>query len=604
MSPRRLPSAAPSDCERFAEAAMLRVDRELGPAESAALDAHLAVCAACRAKALQAEALSAVLKRWDNVVAARVDAPARLRQSLRAVAAEEGRWRRVEARRVRRLRLAVAASVLLALAAGLAAGLASVSGATYVTPVAVAPTPPRPVEPPAPAFVAHVTPPTVELGTVPPGPSRLRDVVVDLDPPAGWLSADEKVEAARVLARCETRRLLREAFERDYGEDAYWYTDQQSGEDRLITGSALAQLRAGGVGRLAALLPGVVDEARTVADPVRLVDTGRRFSDFLRLPTRRDEIEALVQRGIPIRAGKADAPPIGWVSLLPGDQAQEAKHALPQTVDLSYAVQKGYLELREAGNDDLVAVVHRASRPVFIPAGELISGGQVDRVVLEGILIPATTTARPIISIPCAAASSPGGSHGEQPTPTGMVAGPALRGVLARHPGAEKVRAWIASQVPILDKWGRDYSLLDHYDSTVQGANLTMLTSLFLSSGSRGFALTGARGEFVGVEVSDLPRESAAALLARLLWGYTAEADMKARRAQLHGDTPVERLAARPSVVALLDLIGSTASFRTRASHARGARVLRMIEPHTNAGLEVVESKPDDGAVLASALAP
>lgn len=601
MTRRAVPPAIPSGgpgagCEGFAQAAMLRVDRELGPAESAALDAHLAVCPACRRRAAQSEALSAVLKRWDNAQVRDIEVPARLRMALRTAVADEGRWRRVETRGVRRLHLATAASVVLALGAGLLAGLGFTADAPAVGPTFTTARAPSPA--PAPLADLPALPrASVELTASRPGPSRLHDLRIDGSRPAGWLSAEERDEARRVLARCETRRLVREAFERDYGEDAYWLVDAHGGEERLITESAWLHLQSSpALHVLAARRP---EELRTVADPVRVLDTGRRVADFLRLPGGRDDLEkTLAERRHPIQT-EGGSPAFVHVSLLLPEKGRSSRTALERMVGLSYAVEKGQVILREGADDDLVAVVHGTRYPVFIPAGELIGGGRVDRVVLKGIVLPVTASARPVL-IPCVAASTPGASHGDHPTPTGMVGGPSLRSLLARRARAHEVRAWIAAHVPILDRWGRDYSLLAFYDSTAQTTNLKTLTGLFVTYGARGFAMTDPEGGLVSVEVSDLPPESAAPLLARLLVGYAAEVHMADERARIHGAEPAVRDEPRPSVTTLIDLVGSEASFRAPDTHSSGARVLRMIEPRTDVGVEVVEDEPGGGAVLAS----
>ena len=595
---RRAPT--PAACEGFSQSAMLRVDRELGPAESAALDAHLAVCPACRLKAAQAEALSSVLKRWDHAQAGSLEAPARLRMALRAAVADEGRWRRVEARRVRRIHLATAASVVLALGAGLLAGLWFTSDVPAVEPAfTTAWVPGR--APPALAGLPALPRTSIQLAAYVSGPSRLRDLRIDGGRPSGWLSAEERDRAREVLACCETQRLRREAFERDYGEDAFWLVDAHGGEERLITQSAWRHLQSSPA--LRAITARLPEEARTVADPVRVADTGRTVAEFLGLPGRRDALErALLEERRPIKQG-ADVPAFGNVSLLLPEQGRAADTGLQRTVDLAYAVAKGQVTLREGAGDDLVAVVHGTRLPVFVPAGELIGGGRVDRVVLEGTVLPVTSSARPVL-IPCVAASTPGGSHGEHPAPTGMVAGPGLRSLLARRTSAHEVRAWIAAHVPILDKWGRDYSLLAFYDSTAQTANLKVLTSLFLGFGARGFALTDPEDGLVGVEVSDLPLESAAPLLARLLVGYAAEDHMAAERTRIHGvEQPAARGEPRPSVMTLLDLLGSTDSFRAPETRSTDARILRMVESRTGVGVEVVEETPGGGAVLVSGFA-
>ena len=48
-----IPPSIPGACDGYAQAAALRVDRELGRAEEAALESHLETCAACRARARQ-----------------------------------------------------------------------------------------------------------------------------------------------------------------------------------------------------------------------------------------------------------------------------------------------------------------------------------------------------------------------------------------------------------------------------------------------------------------------------------------------------------------------------------------------------------------------
>ena len=189
------------------------------------------------------------------------------------------------------------------------------------------------------------------------------------------------------------------------------------------------------------------------------------------------------------------------------------------------------------------------------------------------------------------------------PTPTGMIAGPGVRSLLGGGASAEDVQTAIVKRVPILDTWGGEYSLLGFYDRAAQRENLRILTRIFLSrnargEAARGYVMTDPNGDFVDAEICDLPAESAAPLLARLLVGHASEVRMN----RLRGAAAVEHKRSRPPEVLLLDLIGSGATFLT-AGGGEDVRVLRMIEPLTGAVLDVVEHREGERAILASAVA-
>lgn len=603
---RQPPTPAGSDtgCEAFARAVALKVDRELGPAETAALEAHLATCPACRARAREARALSAILKRWDAETAGRVQTPARVRPALRITVDDEGRWRRAEVRGVRRVRLATVASILLVLAIGLVLGLGAAGSGDVVRGATLPAVEVARVEA-GPVISGRLPGARARLDVTLPGASHLSDFSVVRTDPLRWLSEEEKAAFGGVLAFAETRRLQREAFEGVVGKPAVWWTDPVKGKDRLVTVSALAHLRKVYRGAVFAMAP--PEEGRTIVDHTPIVDTGRRIVDFLDLPGSRPLLEKVLAHTpilleVPRESGPNDV--MGRMFLLEGSRDLDASRAVAVRVsDLLRAVRDGFVTLREGPGEDLVAIVQGGHRPVFVPAGELIAGGRVDRVVMQGIWIPAVSTEQPI-QIPCAAASTPGASHGEKPEPTGMVAGPGLRGLLARRADAQEVRGWIGRHVPILDRWGRDYSLLAFYDPAAQSRTLGVFTRYFLQQKTRGFVVTDVDGNLLGVETTDLPTTGAASLLARLFVGYVAENGMNVLRARLHGEAAEVRPDACSAVVALLDILGSEATFRARPRNGRTPRVLRMVDPRTRAAFEVVEQTSGSGAVLASGFAP
>ncbi|MHC5011461.1 MAG: anti-sigma factor family protein [Planctomycetota bacterium] len=591
MSPRRGP------CDGFAQAAALRVDRELGRAEAEKLEAHLEICAPCRVRAHQSEVLSAVLKRWDAEQNDGIRAPARLAMSVRTALQEEGQWRRREARLAYGIRLAAAASVLLVFGAAIVLGLSGVKRYGDEPPVAAA-------QPPAAPALR-----TVSLASLPAPASALRHAddpapldAFDLEPAVNFRRFDDREAFVEVFADLRARRLHEEVFLASSGETGEWL-DLYGNEARLLSMGARAYLEAKrvqlgtslfdhlarslGGARAVAVAPG--DRPRYGNLPVS-VDTGLLVRDFVRLPRDQMRLDAWL--------GEEQIPPLsGGVHvrvLTDGGIASTGFDGAAQVWDLKLSVTASVTTLREGVGDHLVAVVRDAWRPVFIPAGELIAGGRADRVVTRAVWIPAGRGEERYYDIPCVAVGTPGKSHGETPLPTGKIAGPDLRVLLASGADAAAVRALVDRQVRSMGYTGRDYSLLDAYGASRYGRDgfdlmVNQRARILRFVQARGLVLSDEHGAFDGIELSDLPRAAASRLLARILLGYEVEAMIgRGIEEPATASQPADE-EVTPLRVTLLELLGREDTFRTVEAPGTEVRVSRLLPRDSDVAFEAVE---------------
>ncbi len=647
------PGASP--CERFEEAALLRVDRELPAAEIDALERHLDLCPSCRRLAREAEGVSRVLKRWDAERVSNVRAPHRLRVEIRSAVLEAARLRRAEVRRVRYGTLAMAASVLVVL--GLASLLATPgagsavagpdagtiaragppsSGSTRGSTVPQAP-PPAPLAaaslPPAPYPAASLPPAPYPAASLPPAPYPAAPYPTAPYPtaplPPSALAALGPVEAGALLPLGDDQReAMREplvrlaladrverAFERGVGEPGVPWIDPRTGDARRISLGALACLQAHGAGgvegylhwlgdRFGATTGRALADAHHYAEPRTWVDTGRHVPDLVGLPRGREAVDRLLSDGALHLAGIGIDVHLLATDTGPGGGASAPAGGAPQVYDLRRAIDDGVVELKDGVEDDVVAIVKGSRHPIFLPVGELLAGGRVDRAVARPVWIHAVR-GEERFAVTCFPVGSP--RRGEAPPirAVGVLAGPTMRDVLARATSRDSVMAAVDREV---EPRGPDaYSLLGFYDAPTVRRAVTSWTSLLNQRASAGFVVTDDVGALVGIEASDLPREAAADLLARLLVGYTCEraipSQQRARsRAQSARATAAAVSSTTPARVTLLGLVGTGHTFKTASDATGPVRAVHLLAAEGSVRVDAVEDRATGRAVQASAL--
>ncbi|MFV1960033.1 MAG: ARPP-1 family domain-containing protein, partial [Planctomycetota bacterium] len=422
------------------------------------------------------------------------------------------------------------------------------------------------------------------------GPARV--------PQVDWLTGAD-LEGARFALTYFALEPNERTFWLEFGQRGIpWETEE--GEDRLVTLGALASIQAHGAGSVEGFVRGLRERTfaaggeprRVYGRPRALVDTGRRVADVVSLPRRRDRLDAwLAQPGLDLAKGTLTLHPIRRV-----EGADVAGG--PSVLDLERAFQGGGVRLVEGTGDHLVAIVKGLKSPVYVPAGELVAGGRVDRVVARDVWIPAGMgEAR--FDVPCVAVSSPGGSEDGSPRPTGFMAGPALRAILARGGRPEKVLALVDAQVR---PRSLDFSLLTWYDHPALRKIKRQRAALFLRQAWTGFLATDGRGALVGFDVTALPAASAADLLARLALGYEIEAVLAAAQAPRGARAAPQ---APPALVTLLDLFASEGTLRSSDPGEGPMRPARLHDARTNVVVDAFgQARGRQGVLRASGFAP
>jgi hypothetical protein len=585
-------------CAAFAEAAVLAVDRELGPAEAARLEVHLELCASCRSLARRSAGVSAALRRWDRETND-LRPPARLALAVRAALRQEGAWRRRERRLVLLNRVTVAASVVLAFGPAIGLGL-SAPRADSQAPAVVATAAPHP-RPPAAAAGVRPSGHRARVASALSGPEASAVAGFDAGAPATFerdtfavprgggttpfLDAFTRLEVRRIERRRDERAFLAEV-----GEPGEWLR-LSGGEERLLTLGARAYLER----KAAELGTGLFEHLGRSRDPgahvyapvPEAVPTDVRVADVVSVPLERAALDAWLAR-------EPWSPTAGLqVHFIDVPPAREGSAGPRLVWDLEEAVRVGAVTLGEGVEHDLVVLVRDVAHPVFVPAGELVAGGLVDRVVARGLWIPAVRgEARH--ALPCLPVSSAAAASGDLPRPTGRVAGPELRALLAGGADAGAVASLVHRQLRRLGGMGHDYSLLDAYEGYFHGGTYEQLRldveRRFLGRRAGGFVAAGVRGAFVGLEVSDLPPLAAARLLSRLLAGYLVETKIAVHEA---AQSPiVSPREATPLRATLFEVLGHGATFRASGEPGEGPRVLRLPGAVGSVTFEVVERAP------------
>ena len=582
-------------CEAFAENASLRVDRELGRAEQAALDAHLASCPNCRARARDAELVSRALKHWDAERASTIQAPARLRQTLRSMAADEGARRRREFWQVRLNRVALAASVMLVLGAGVLLGLRQRADSAVPT-LSLAQ-----AGAPSPTLAALDVPPArslAPLDVIGDGPGPLASLGAADVRPVAWLPAGERGAVAAAM-----RYLALEVSERDFyartGERGVPWR-MPDGRGGLVSAGALASLRQRGQVSVEAFLLALAERTGTVLAPGHVygaepeaVLSRRGVPDVLPLSGDRESVESwLKQRDLVLGAGRLA------LHAIPGPEAAGVPVGARRVFDLDRAFHDRlhHVALAEGGGDDLVLIARGTRHPIFVPAGELFQGGRVDRVARHSVWIPAVA-GEERFEIPCVAVSTEGGSAGGAPRPTGLVAGPRLRRLLAEDATPERVSVLVDG---LVRSRSLDFSLLSRFDLAEVRALKPGLAAAILKRGWRGFGMIDAQGRLAGIEFTGLPLEAGADLLARVALGYELEDALRRTlpaEAQAAGGTHV------PARVTLMDLLAFEGRFRVPAGESGALRRATLHDARSDMAVEVFEQASSGYVVFASALA-
>ena len=576
----------------FSQAAMLFVDRELTEIELAALETHLESCAACRRHARQAEGLSVILKHWDQERVARIRAPRRLALEIRGAVADVGQQRRSERRLLFASRLAMAASILIVLGGALLFG----SGVEPALPElarvdALAPVPR--------ALLSRDAPELDLPARDPLSPAASPLAALDGGVPHALvpLDGEEKAFTEVALVHLELCRRWTDQTEADFaarvGEPAILQTDHHGRMVFLSRGALEFIQDVSGAGNLEGFLRGL--QAR-VEVPGRLpgheygepsldVDTGRVVTDVLPLPVDAKQLDAWLAKqalvgsetGLRFRAVPAGA-----------NTPKPARAA--HVYDLARAMGDGAASLRPGTGDDVVLIADGLRHPVFLPRGELIGGGSVDRVVARPTWIPATA-GRERFLIPCLPVSS---VHDEMPfRAVGLVAGPEIRRLLATEgAGRDEVLTAVMRQTPAT---GMTYSLLDWYDDPELRRVVKARSRQIHRLGWRGFMVSERTGELRGIEVTSLPVGAAADLMARLWVGYLIE-DAVTR----HADAAEEE--ASPLRVTLMNLLSYEGTFRAPPQQGGKHRESRLRDVHSGVLVDSFEERETSATIHAAAL--
>jgi anti-sigma factor RsiW len=602
--------AARSPCEAFSADIHLLVDRELDATDAQRVEAHLQVCPRCLALAEQLERMSGLLRAWDQRVHALPPPAGRLRHAVLGRVAEHGARRRRDGRSLRLAHLATAALVLVVLGLGAVLGSLTRPGSAPASRVArrapraaAVPGVPARRAPRAPDAGAAAGAPAGDLGAedllaaVTTPPSLARAAEVRLAAPGPW---DPDAFAPRDhdgLVTLDALLARKQAFEARCGVQAILMPGLRPGDaPRLVTGPVYRYLMRGE--RLGAWMRAATPRSPSV--PTRLdpsapgMSTGLSARDLLRpmpgldLPLKLGAGTwlAAVARGM--ARGRGVGTPAGGAAIArlyalrePAPTASRLRSAPAPEAPLSFldpirAWGEGQLRLDESGTgvDTLVATVQGTTQPIFIPAGQLVSGGLGDRIVAHPTWLPASRKRmRTRIScrlVQAVARTKPDGAPQLEPT----VVGPTLRALLAAGASAQQVRDAARRMVEAVaggtsDPWS--WSLRPFYEGRAEAYG--PFYEHVRWGDARGFVVTDADGRLLGCEVVRASGPAATELLARLWLGYVADAVARAR----HGDSGAFAAPAEPAARAFSDLgryeglcrvpVGADAPYGARVSH-------------------------------------
>ncbi len=534
------------DSPRMKDDALLKavhsyVDRELGPAETEALEKAMAASPKLQAERRTVEGLSAALKRWDAESNEHVAPRSRIQNAVLARVAHEAGTRRRE-HRMRRFRtVAIAASVLLAF------GLAIFFGAN------VDPNAADGVEVALEPLVFDGTAEDIGVTKLASDRSGLPGLVPKSEKPLDGFELAEKVRV-RVrhvdgdsIAEFEVLRRVRDDYERGLGETGVLMPDYLGRKlDRIVSPSVLRYLFESGIiyrwmensGTLPASAASATaaPETGTLSDltiATALTPVPGLLNDISPLkvtpplvarPVRDGRGETVtIIKGLPIHRSKA-----GPIRLLTSDGEPT------RAVDPIAAQNNGWLRFEEIAHtpNAIVAFVRDSQRPIYIPAGQILTGGVTDRVVAKAVWLSPDEERT---TIECRVVREGAPRAAGRPVLTEWIAGPTLRALLYRNAPEDEFRACVAGQVHGL---GDEWSLLDVYEKRKwrsRGRELKLGPAIFAEvrasmrrvggkSGLAGFAVVGEGDRVLGIEKTRIHGEAALLLLARLYVGYETEA--------------------------------------------------------------------------------
>ena len=533
--------AQPCPSERTLAA---HVDGQLEASRAEAVDAHLDRCSSCAGAARRTEGLSDLLRTWET--GRRAEAPSRLRAAVMRTVAPEAAALRRETSRASARSLAFAAGVCLALGGG-------ASFARLGTDA---------VSPPAMHAVAAATPEVggsaarASLGSLAiPHPSSIAWGVdaLPISMPARVATPDRGAppEPAASPERgrgpaTDARAGVEPAFADDVATQAFarfgafLATQDRVGElVYVVDDRALPACAAAPYARVRRVEAWHRDRARTSAELVTLDPSAAGYAvlDVLPLPPASQMASFLAKLPTFVdpssrRTGGLVIRPLPGRVVTPTDPVEPAGPdgaAADDVEDLAAAVAAGRVVLRPDVRTDRTSVtldVAPTTMAILIPAGELLAGGAGDRVVVEGLWLPPYAADRTVVLACLPIAHDEGG--GGAPTPTGLVAGPELRGLVAYRADRDAVFALVDGQVAdaAVDRGvaGRT-SLLALYDrasADVARALAADFASRF-DEGTAGFVASDLNDRFQGLEHTAFRGAARRALLERLLVGYLIE---------------------------------------------------------------------------------
>ena len=552
LSPIGRPSLDP--CAPFEPLLFSAHDRELTAAERAHLDAHLDTCAACRDQLLGLEGLSATLKGWDAEQASSVPVPgARLQRAVLAEVADQGQFRQAFQRRQRYVRYAAAAAVLLALGLGILLGQAGGTTAPDGDLVLTAWEPRGDLTANdsidlAPQVTARELPsmqvsrdPAALVGPLSP-PS------VHIHEPVRFGAMDQLFLAELEVASRERSLLL------ELGEGGVWVRSSVGGEARLLSYSAFqAVKRLEGFRDLLLLPPGQMPVTQTTPESPAEAATGRTLADALRGVAPLQVVAGAPDRAIlswprphsangPRAEDKTRLDVFGLYRVSPklrsgNDMARRQVFADPLQAEAD-----GRLRFEQGidGDADVIAFVKNSSAPVFLPAGQILTGGGTSRVVAQAVWLPASPRGERRSVIPCRWIGTRGAdAKAGTPHLTEAIVGPTLRGLLAAEVAEVRWREaamqqWQALMGELDGPAPLEWDLGEVFASTWMRTTLAALRSsdpraAWNAPELVGFRVIDEAGKVRGIEYVGAPGASARALLTRLYVGYQFEAQLRER---------------------------------------------------------------------------
>lgn len=546
------------------------LDRELTRAEEARVEEHLDHCDRCRARLEHLEALSGALKAWEASALTPVPPDLRLKHAVLARVAETSHQRRVDDRVLRLTHLAVAACVLVAL------GLGFVLGWGFETPLDATPgAAGRPVD----FATTAASLPSTELGP------RRRFDPFSLEARASLDGVVSPDAAAPVAPLPRLRAIEFGVLSRALAQGALLDLERATGREGVVLPGRfddtivvtrdvldspslrhmLSKWRPD-LARPASVAP-APSTSRTTPVAVLGEPTGRTVTDLL---------GPMPGLGGDVNAFRSAPPMLAWRPAGGSDPARRAgtvlargihrspgapRPALASTdgvvldhrirvIDPLDAQEDGQLvfEDHDLERDTVLVRATGTSGPIFIPAGQVLTGGLTDRVTARPLWIHPTPQGEQRYRLPCMPIRrGPDRTDGrERVRLTRWIVGPSLRSLLAQGVPAETFLDVAERQARASGlasaAFGR-FSLLDVFQSPASPVldARAAWQGAFQGDPYAGFVVTRDADEVLGIEVVRFTGAAASKLLARLWVGYQLEAWLRT------GVREEERRALAPS---------------------------------------------------------